>query len=247
MTNPPEKISPVSQAGQSGRVWQEIRRRGAYVWVLIPVGIALIWGVVLPLGALLVESFVDTQSRWGIAAYTEAFSQPTFWESVVNSVGISAVTVLCCALVGVPLAIFLSLFDFPGRRMLAVMANLPLVLPPLVGVLAFLFLYDETGLATRLVMKVFHLETPPWSLRGRGAIIAVHTYSMYAYFYSFTSAALERVDFSLVEAARSLGGRPWAVWRPAWLVRTRRKAMRRRPGCAPWPWRRWRPAVRSCC
>lgn len=213
MTNSHKQTPPASQAGPPGNVWVAAFRRGPYLWVLLPVCIALIWGVVLPLGALVVESLVDSQARWGIAAYTEAFTQPTFWESVVNSVGISAMTVVCCALIGVPLAIFLSLFDFPGRRMLAVMANLPLVLPPLVGVLAFLFLYDETGLATRLVMKIFHLEMPPWSLRGRAAIIAVHTYSMYAYFYSFTSAALERVDFSLVEAARSLGGRPWVVWR----------------------------------
>ena len=64
------------------------------------------------------------------------------------------------------------------------------MLPPLVGVLAFLFLYGETGFVSLLVQRLFGLDEPPWRLQGAGAILLVHAYSMYVYFYLFTRAAL---------------------------------------------------------
>ncbi|MBX7223167.1 MAG: iron ABC transporter permease [Blastocatellia bacterium] len=191
-------------------------------WSVWPVLIGVIWGIGFPVGALLVGSLTTDDSPIGVgpyslAAYREALVQTTLWESIFNSLWISAATVAGCAAIGIPLALLLGLFDFPGRRMFAALANLPLVLPPLVGVLAFLFLYDESGFATRLTMRLFRLQEAPWSLRGPLAIIAVHIYSMYAYFYSFTLAGLDKLDFSLYDAARSLGASPFQAWRKVML------------------------------
>ncbi|HET6344364.1 MAG TPA: ABC transporter permease subunit, partial [Myxococcota bacterium] len=72
-------------------------------------------------------------------------------------------------------------------------------------VIAFLFLYGETGFVSLLVQRVFGLTEPPWRLQGAGAILLVHAYSMYVYFYLFTRAGLARLDAALLEAAASLG------------------------------------------
>jgi iron(III) transport system permease protein len=84
-------------------------------------------------------------------------------------------------------------------------ATLPAALPPLVGVLAFLFLYGESGVVTRLVQQAFGLSKPPWSLTGLTAVIFVHAYTMYVYVFLFVSAGLERYDTTLDEAAQGLG------------------------------------------
>ena len=42
------------------------------------------------------------------------------------------------------------------------------VLPPLVGVIAFLFLYGESGFVSLLLQRVLRLEEPPWVLQGPG-------------------------------------------------------------------------------
>ncbi|MEO1085723.1 MAG: iron ABC transporter permease, partial [Acidobacteriota bacterium] len=107
--------------------------------------------------------------------------------------------------VGVPLAFVFERTDFPGRRILGALMALPVALPPLVGVIAFIFLYGESGFLSRLVQQVLALEKPPWRLGGAGAILLVHTYSMYVYFYLFVRAALVRLDGSMLEAAASLG------------------------------------------
>ncbi len=53
------------------------------------------------------------------------------------------------------------------------------------------------------------LSDPPWRLAGPGAILLVHAYSMYVYFYLFTRAGLARLDAALLEAAASLGANRW--------------------------------------
>jgi len=82
-----------------------------------------------------------------------------------------------------------------------------------VGVIAFLFLYGESGFVARAVQRLLGLDAPPWRLQGAGAILLVHAYSMYVYFYLFTRAGLAKLDASMLEAAQALGAGPWATLR----------------------------------
>jgi iron(III) transport system permease protein len=86
-------------------------------------------------------------------------------------------------------------------------------LPPLVGVISFMFLYGETGILPRSLQALFSLEKPPFAIDGVPAIYLVHTYTMYVYFYTFVSAALGSLDMSLIESAYNLGASKWMVFR----------------------------------
>ncbi len=98
----------------------------------------------------------------------------------------------------------MNVSTFPGRRLFAALAALPLVLPPLVGTVAFIFLSGETGILAHGIQNLFGYERPPWRLRGWPALLLFHTYTMYPFFYVLTGAGLRRIDASLAEAARSL-------------------------------------------
>src|SRR5690606_11683024 len=67
------------------------------------------------------------------------------------------------------------------------------------------FLYGESGFLARAVQAALGLETPPWTLTGAWAILLVHAYTMYVYFFLFTSAGLARLDAAYGEAAAALG------------------------------------------
>src|SRR5690606_12889781 len=88
---------------------------------------------------------------------------------------------------------------------LATVAAIPLALPPLVGVLAFLFLYGESGILPRTIQAALSLNSVPFAFSGLGAVWLVHVYSMYIYFYLFVSAALRQIDRSTLEASADLG------------------------------------------
>lgn len=177
----------------------------AFILSLI-VALVLIYGVVYPnlyvIIATLKQGGAGVQQGNGL---TEIFLRRAVVESAATSVWLSSLTVLLCALVGIPLAFLFERYAFPGRRLMATLAALPLVLPPLVGTVAFIFLCGESGILARTVQWALGLKSSPWSLRGWTALLLFHTYTMYPFFYVLTGAGLRRIDAGLAEAARSLG------------------------------------------
>lgn len=199
--------------------WPLISRYHAFIPYpssLIPlllVALVLVYGVIYP-NLHLVLASLQRDGAWTFANYIDAFSERATLEAIWSSVLLSLLTVALCALVGAPLAFLFERFEFPARKVFATLAALPLVLPPLVGTVAFIFLCGESGILARLVQKVFHLEAAPWTLRGWGALLLFHTYTMYPFFYVLVGAGLQRIDAGLAEAARSLGASPFKVlWR----------------------------------
>jgi iron(III) transport system permease protein len=166
--------------------------------------IVLLYGVIYPSLHLLQISLRDGE-HWTLANYTTALSQSVVLESIATSVGVSILTVLFSALVGIPLAFLFERYQFPGQRVFAAFAAMPLVLPPLVGTVAFIFLCGESGVLARVVQAAFRLNSAPWSLQGWSALLLFHTYTMYPFFYVLTGSGLRRIDAGLAEAARVLG------------------------------------------
>ncbi len=174
-------------------------------WLLaLPVFALLLWTVAFPNVAVIAGSFENGLGHW-----REFLASPSDREALTTSIGISVASVIASVLVGVPLAFLLSRFEFRGRRILRAVATLPAALPPLVGVISFLFLYGESGIVTRSVQNVLGMSEAPWRLTGVWAIIFVHAYTMYVYVFLFVSAGLERFDTTLDEAASGLGAGSW--------------------------------------
>ena len=170
-------------------------------WLLAaPVLLLLLWAVVYPNAAVVAGSF-----EHGLRYWREFAASRTDMEALRTTLVIAVGSVIAALMVGVPLAFLLTRVEFRGRRLLGAVATLPAALPPLVGVVAFLFLYGEGGVVTRGVQALLGLRHAPWTLNGVGAIIFVHAYTMYVYVFLFVSAGLERLDVSLDEAAAGLG------------------------------------------
>ena len=137
----------------------------------------------------------------------------TSWNSanvraLTNSVLVSIGSVVGSGILGTTLAYTFFRYKFPLRRTLMAVAAVPLALPPLVGVLAFLFLYGETGIVPRVLQAALELDSVPFSFRGLPAILLVHVYSLYVYFYLFVMAALQSIDRGVMEASADLGASP---------------------------------------
>ena len=185
------------------------RPRGPGGWLLLAI---LVWLIAYPLALVLVHA-VRGSDGWTLEFVRTFLARPTEWQALWDSLWISVASVALAALIGVPLAFLFARYDFPGRRILGAVVALPAVLPPLVGVLAFLFLYGESGFVAHLVKRLFALDEAPWRLEGAVAILLVHAYSMYVYFYLFVRAGLASLDASVFEAAASLGAGRWRTLR----------------------------------
>lgn len=169
--------------------------------------------ILYPIATLVRDSLLIT-GHWSLSTYARFFdfSNPANLRALAGSVNISLLSVLLAALIGIPLAIFFARFDFPARKLFGALATMPLLLPPLVGTLAFYFLMGESGILPRLLQAILRLERPVLIMRGVPAILMVHSYTLYPFFYLFVRNALRNTDRSLEEAAAMLGATRWRVW-----------------------------------
>ena len=174
--------------------------RKRFTVLVVGVLALLAWSVVYPNVSVVAGSFAR-----GLADWRAFFTSPADHEALVNTIIISVASVVASVAIGIPLAFLLTRFEFRGRRLMGAIATLPAALPPLVGVIAFMFLYGESGVVTRAVQALLGLQRAPWKFTGVWAIVFVHAYTMYVYVFLFVSAGLERYDASLDEAAEGLG------------------------------------------
>ncbi len=196
------------------RVVDHLKRNWSSGLVLAGLFFLLAILIYLPLFDLLKES-LRVHGQWSFENFQRFFDfkKPVYLRALWGSVAISVLSVLGSAVVGVPLAMLFSRFQFPGRKIFGVLVTLPVLLPPLVGVLAFYFLMGETGIIPRVLQKIFGLKSAPLVLAGVPAILLVHIYSFYVFFYLFARNALAGLDRSLEEAANGLGASRFMLWR----------------------------------
>ncbi len=162
--------------------------------------------VLYPFGAMVGES-LGRDDKPVLTVYTTLLdpSNTASMEAIVNSVLVALLSVLFSCVVGTLFAVVFTQWAFPLRHVLGRLAVIPLALPPLVGVIAFLFVFGESGILPRLLRAALGMREAPFALEGIPAIVAVHTYSFYVYFYLFVANALRQLDVSLLEAAETLG------------------------------------------
>lgn len=145
-------------------------------------GVALL--VLLPLAFTLKQA-----ASFGYDDAIELLFRPLVGELAVNTLLIVGAATLASALIGTAVAWFVERTHLPGRRIWAVLAAVPLAVPP--------FITSYAWLSFSLSLQDF-----------AGALLVVTT----AYFplvYLPVSAALRGMDPALEETARSLGLGPW--------------------------------------
>lgn len=152
-----------------------------------------------------VETSVMADGGVSLKHYANLFTVPAHRAPLFNSILLGVLTVVVCGSVGVFLAFLLHYFDFPCRPLVDKLLLLPVVMPGIVIVLAFVQLYGESGMITKAVQLMLDLGDPPFVLTGLPGILIIHAYTQYVYFYISVSIAIRHIDASIIESARNLG------------------------------------------
>ncbi len=141
----------------------------------------------------------------GFDHYIRFFTSPTSLQVLKNTLVLGGLTVILCGIFGTGLAFLVHYFECPHRNLLDKLLLLPVMMPGIIIVFAFVQLYGESGLVTKSIELLFGLEETPYSFSGLPGILFVHIYTQYVYFYLTVSLAIRQIDFSVIESARILG------------------------------------------
>src|SRR4030095_12782965 len=183
-------------------------------------GVGLIWAflvlfLIYPLGRIFYDAVTDEAGRWTLANFHAFFTDRFYLRSLWHSLILGVATVITSSVLGIAVALLLVRYDFAGRSLFGFLTMIPIISPPLVGVLGFTFILGRAGTVNVLLMDAFDLLRPVNFLYGIHGVVLVETLHLFPMITLNVVDALGKVDPSLEEAAESVGARGW---RKLWTV-----------------------------
>jgi iron(III) transport system permease protein len=185
-------------------------RRGVFA-AAVAGGVALFLFVCLvwPLAESVRGAFLDASGRFTWAYVVAVFRNPMYLEGFRNALGIAVASTTVAATVGITTAVLLDRYDFRGKRWLAALVPLPLMVPPFVGAVGIKQLLGRAGAFNALFEHLGLMDARhpvDWLRDGRFvAVVALTALHLYPVVYFNVSAALASVNVEMEEAARGLG------------------------------------------
>lgn len=176
---------------------------------LVIVGI----GAILPVVWILQQSLMTGQGDFTLANYTSLLTSGLTWKSLLVTLELSGATLLCCLLLGVPLAFLLASTSPKTASGLMVLILLPLWTSILVRTYGWLVLLRRDGLINDILAGLGFVSEPvPLVYNFAGTLIGMVHY-MLPIFVLPTYAAMRDIDGNVVRAAASMGAGLWHCFR----------------------------------
>jgi iron(III) transport system permease protein len=213
----------VTTAGASAEV---VARRGARAARLAPaLGYGLIWlflivFLVYPLGRIFYDALTDETGRLTPAHFVGFAHDAFYLRSLANSLWLGLATVACTSVLGFAIAFLLVRYEFAGRNLFSYLTLIPIISPPLVGVLGFTFILGRAGTVNVLLMDWLDLVKPINFVYGIHGVLLVETLHLFPMIALNVVDALGKIDPALEEAAESVGARGWRKLRTITLPLT---------------------------
>src|SRR6059036_2116436 len=195
--------------------------RRAAAAALPALGVALIWAflavfLVYPLLRVFYDAFSDESGRLTLQNFVafagDAFYRRSLWNSLVLGAG----TVAATSVLGIAIALLLVRYDFPGRGLFGYLTLIPIISPPLVGVLGFTFIMGKAGTVNILLEDWLGLAKPINFVYGVHGVLLVETLHLFPMITLNVVDALGKIDPALEEAAEGVGARGW--WKLATIT-----------------------------
>ncbi|HXH81307.1 MAG TPA: iron ABC transporter permease, partial [Candidatus Tectomicrobia bacterium] len=176
--------------------------------------------LVYPLLHVFWDAFTDEAGRLTLANVL-AFARDAYYvRSLWNSLLLGFATVACTSVLGFAVALLLVRCDFPGRGLFGTLTMLPIISPPLVGVLGVTFILGRAGTVNVLLHDWLGVARPVNFVYGLHGVLLVETLHLFPMITLNVVDALARIDPSLEEAAESVGARGWRKLRTITLPLT---------------------------
>ncbi len=175
--------------------------------------------VLVPHLLVLVTSFLTADPSnlavWPLSldAYARLWD-PVYAGVLIDSLYLSLMATLCCLLVGYPFAFVLSRFSPGVRAVCLFLMIIPFWTNSLIRTYALKMLMGNKGLFNDTLLALGIIDAPIRMIYTEFAVIFGLTYILLPFMVLPLMASFDRLDRSLLEAARDLGANAWQrFWR----------------------------------
>ncbi len=188
------------------------QRRGEFLTALPLVLFTLLF-IVGPMVYMVALSFMTRAETWGVvpqftlknyAGITEPVYLSTFWESLKLAV-ISTVLIIA---IGYPFGYFMAKLGPKWKKRTMLLLMIPFWTSSLIRLYGWIIIFRAGGLFDSFLMALHVTSEPLKLLYTYPAVVVGMVYALLPFMIFAVYSSAEKLDFSLVEAARDLGASP---------------------------------------
>lgn len=197
-----------------------MKKKSGWNAPLVLLGVWTLLLVLFPLLYVLLMSFLTTGESFGVEykltlANYRRLLEPQYYGVYRSSLRIACLTTAFTLLLGYPFAWFLSRQRERTRNVLLMLVVIPFWTSALMRTYGWMILLRNKGLLNGLLQALHLIDRPIHMLNTPGAVLLGMTYSLLPFMILSIYTSVEKLDYSLVEAARDLYASPLQVF---WTV-----------------------------
>lgn len=187
-------------------------------WLLIaPMYIFTLLFVAGPLIYMLVLSFLQKADVWGVEFvftlknYLKIGKQVylnTFWESIKLAFATTALTLL----IGYPFGYFMAKLPEKRKTLFMLLIVIPFWTNALMRMYGWIILFRSNGLIEQGLMALGLIDDSLKMLYNYKAVLAGMVYALLPFMILSVYSSAEKMDWTLVEAAKDLGAKSWQAF-----------------------------------
>lgn len=180
------------------------------LFLLLPFYIFTLLFVFSPLIYMLVISFMQRGQGWGVTYmfsfdnYKKLF-EPLYMNILLDSLKLALITTLLVAVIAYPFGYFMAKLSDKAKNWVMLLLLIPFFTGSLIRMNGWIIVFRSNGLLDKLLMAVGITEEPLKLLYTYPAVVFGMIYILLPFMILSVYSSANRLDPSLMEAARDLG------------------------------------------
>ena len=194
------------------------KQRSGSVWMILPLYIFTLVFVAGPLIYMFAISFAKPRAGHGVEwIFTlenyRKILDPVYMNTFAGSFQLAVTSTLIICLIGYPFGYFMAKLSEKWKKRAMIFLMLPFWVNSLIRLYGWMIILQTKGLLNHVLKSLGIIEKPLRILYSYPAIVVGMIYVLLPFMILSVYSSAEKLDWSLVEAARDLGASPFkAFW-----------------------------------
>ena len=188
-------------------------------WALLaPMYAFTILFVGLPILYMFLLSFLSRAEVWGVEfEFTlenyKRILEPLYLSTFVDSFKLAAITTVLVFLLGYPYGYIMARMSAVWKKRMMLLIMIPFWTSALIRLYGWIIVFRSNGVLDKLLLGLGITEKPLKLLYSYPAVVVGMVYALLPFMILSVYSSAEKLDYSLVEAAKDLGASAWtAFW-----------------------------------
>ena len=188
-------------------------RKGGNAAFLAPLYLFTLVFLIGPFVYMIVLSFLTRAETWGVvneftlSNYAKIL-KPLYLSTFGRSLQLALIVTVLIALAGYPFGYFMAKLPPKRRARLLMLVMIPFYTSSLMRMYGWIIIFRANGLLDKLLLALHLIERPLKLLYTYPAVVIGMVYALLPFMMLSVYSSVEKMDWSLVEAARDMGASP---------------------------------------